>query len=268
MVKNVKLGADPELFIYDIEKEEFVSAVGFCGGTKEKPIIISEEGFALQEDNVMLEFNIPPSFTKKEFVNNIQYMLSYINTILPSNWVTKIEPSARFDYKYLGNEQAMTFGCSPDMNAWTMEENPKPEGEATNLRTAGGHIHIGYSNPTDATSSNLIKCLDLFLGVSLAILEPENERKSLYGNFGACRFKTYGVEYRTPSNFWLSSTEMIEFAYEQTMKAIEASNDETFLVDVYYTEIQEVISNNNKEVAYSLVDTLKICNLEQVKQIN
>lgn len=266
MITNVKLGADPELFLFDLNTNEYASAVGLIGGNKDCPVTISKEGFALQEDNVMVEFNIPPSFTKKEFLNNIQYMLTYINTILPDNLITKIEPSARFNFDLLDNPQAMTFGCSPDMNAWLLSENPRPEGEVTNLRTCGGHIHIGYDNPDIDTSAKIIKALDVFLGIPLALIEPENERKELYGNFGACRFKSYGVEYRTPSNYWLSSTNLIEFVYEQTIKAIEAVN-QGFNPDLYYTAVLNVITNNKYEQGYKIVEKLNICNLETIKLI-
>lgn len=266
MITGFRLGADPELFLFDIEKEEYTSAIGLIGGTKDEPIVISKEGFALQEDNVAVEFNIPPAKTKKEFISNIQYMLSYINTILPPNLVTKTEPSAYFDYIQLTHPQAMEFGCSPDFNAWTFAENPKPEGSATNLRTCGGHIHVGYDNPNIDISAKIIKALDIFVGIPLALLEPSNPRKELYGSYGACRFKSYGVEYRTPSNYWLTNAELIGFVYDQTVKAINAI-DSGFGPDMYFEYVTDVIENNNLDRGYQLIEELGICNLDTVKVI-
>jgi hypothetical protein len=264
MIKNVKIGADPEMFLFDIKENKYISVEGLIGGTKESPIIISHEGYCLQEDNVMVEFNIPPAHTKAEFVNSIQYMISYINTILPSNLITKIEPAAYFDWEQLLTDQSMTFGCSPDLNAWTNIENEKPMGESTNLRTCGGHIHIGYDSPNAYTSLEIIKALDFFLGVPLSVLEPANDRKVLYGNFGACRLKKYGVEYRTPSNYWLTSSNMIEFVFEQVQKAIQYVNNSA-VIDYFYEEIYESITNNNSEAAYKLIETHGICELEKIK---
>ena len=84
-VTDIKVGADPELFLLDITTDQYKSAEGLIGGTKEEPVVISKEGFAIQEDNVMVEFNIPPAKSSTEFVNNNQFMLSYINSIIPSN---------------------------------------------------------------------------------------------------------------------------------------------------------------------------------------
>jgi hypothetical protein len=39
-------------------------------------------------------------------------------------------------------EEAKELGCEPDLDAYTMKENPKPNAN-TNMRTASGHIHIG-----------------------------------------------------------------------------------------------------------------------------
>jgi hypothetical protein len=44
----------------------------------------------------------------------------------------------------------------------------------------------------------------------------------LYGKAGACRYKTYGVEYRTLSNFWVLSTDLRREVWERTMAACQA----------------------------------------------
>lgn len=266
MINKVKIGADPELFLYNLNTEDYDSAVGRIGGTKEFPIKVSEDGYALQEDNIMVEFNIPPASTKTEFVDSIQFMLAYINTILPDHLITKIEPAAYIDFDLLQNEQAMTFGCSPDYNAWTHSENPKPLGEITNLRTCGGHIHIGYDNPNLETSEKLIKTLDLYVGIPMLLLEPDNKRKELYGNYGACRFKSYGVEYRTPSNYWLTNDELIGFIYDQVHAAINAINN-GFDPNLWHDKVVDCFENNNKNTAYQVIEKLSICNLTTVKTI-
>tara|TARA_R110002020_G_scaffold85441_3_gene210915 strand:+ start:6609 stop:7412 length:804 start_codon:yes stop_codon:yes gene_type:complete len=265
MITNFKLGADPELFLIDLNTNKYQSAEGIIGGNKDEPIVISKEGFALQEDNVMVEFNIPPAHTKEEFSDNINFMLSYINTVIPNNLVTAIEPSVEMPWNQLETTQALTFGCSPDFNAWTGEQNSSPDAELTNVRSAGGHLHIGYDNPSEEKSARLIKCLDLFVGLPLAFLEPDNQRRQFYGKAGACRFKDYGVEYRSPSNYWLSSTSLTQFTFTQVQKAIEMCNDLEFEIDFYYFEVMEAINDNNKVKSQEIIDKFNLIPGELLK---
>ena len=76
IVDNISLGADPELFLFNHDSNEVISAEGIIGGTKENPRRISkDEAYGLQEDNVMVEFNIPPAKTKDEFRDSINFIL-------------------------------------------------------------------------------------------------------------------------------------------------------------------------------------------------
>ena len=68
----------------------------------------------------------------------------------------------------------------------------------------GGHIHIG--NRTDAILPSLF---DVYLGLPLIALEPEDGRwyrrdEGGYGHWGDVRGQPWGIEYRTPSS-WLVS---------------------------------------------------------------
>ncbi len=52
-----------------------------------------------------------------------------------------IEAAAVLDDKYLQTEQALTFGCESDFDAYEMSVNQKPCAEDKRLRSAGAHIH-------------------------------------------------------------------------------------------------------------------------------
>ena len=73
------IGTDPELFLRDERTGAVASVVGLIGGTKEEPLPMEgmREGFALQEDNVMLEFNIPPAEDETQFSDSIGQALNY-----------------------------------------------------------------------------------------------------------------------------------------------------------------------------------------------
>ena len=110
-------------------------------------------------------------------------------------------------------EEAKELGCSPDFNAWTGTVNPPPSCPSNpRLRTASGHLHIGWTNDADMgdiqhilNCQDLVKQLDWYLGAWSLKMDPDPTRRLLYGKAGACRYKPYGVEYRVLSNFWLTS---------------------------------------------------------------
>lgn len=111
--------------------------------------------------------------------------------------------------------------CDPDFNAWTEQQNPKPEGAATNLRSAGFHVHIGYAGNNVNTSLEIIKHLDMYLGVPSVLIDPDKERRKLYGKAGCFRLQPWGVEYRVLSSYMMSSPELIRFVYNNALMAVD-----------------------------------------------
>jgi len=138
IVKNVLIGADPEMFIYSLDTDTPFPVCGLVGGTKKHPIPITENGHALQEDNVMIEYCIPPCKTSEEFVENITFVKNYINdTVLkPIGMIAKCIASTMFEYDQLQSNQAQEFGCSESFNAWTGDVNEVGRDNPL-LRTAG-----------------------------------------------------------------------------------------------------------------------------------
>lgn len=148
---NITIGSDPELFIINNKTKKVVSAVGLIPGTKTKPWKDEEfaDGFALQTDNILAEFNIPPVITKSEFIWNIQYMKSYIDKYIKninSDLGIKCIASQVVPESELQSDQAKLFGCDIDYNVYTKKANPKPEGTKTNIRSAGQRGGQKYRN--------------------------------------------------------------------------------------------------------------------------
>jgi hypothetical protein len=205
-----KLGADPECFIIDA-KGLPVAANLFVPGTKETPHKVP--GGALQVDGVAAEVNIDPAESFVEFRDNLNLVIGALQATIPKDhrlaWVPSIQfPADRWETI---PEQAKELGCHPDMNAWTEEFNPPPEisPEYERLRTAAGHIHIGWGEGLLADPAHKKNCFDLvkqldwhFFGV--VPRAEEALRRQMYGRAGACRIKDYGVEYRVPSASWVS----------------------------------------------------------------
>ena len=162
------------------------------------------------------------------------------------------------DIEELRHPDALLFGCEPDYNSWKRDVNPKPCATDSNLRSAGAHIHFGYENPTEETSINIVKAMDLHLGVVSVLLDKDTLRRQLYGKSGAYRLKEYGGEYRTLSNFWIKSSKLIKWAYKETKKSIDMTLDGFLLTDDEGEKITYAINNGCEKTAKELVSQYKL----------
>lgn len=219
----IKVGTDSEVFVVD-EHGEIVSAIDMIGGSKENPLWVEKGN--LQEDNVLAEFAINPAEDEEEFVGNIQAVYGDLKKRLASKKLsTTIIPFHQMDAKFLSHPKAMEFGCSTDMSAHTHQEIVPPNAMKVGpLRTAGGHIHVEFTERNEWTSAReeFVQWLDVFLGAPLTLVEPEVVvRRQLYGQAGAYRPKDYGLEYRSLSSYWLQSEELIRYVYRQIHRAHE-----------------------------------------------
>lgn len=251
------IGADPECFLGD--SIGVISGIGKIGGSKQFPLPLPlGEGFAVQEDNVALEFNIPPSSTKYSFVNNITTALSFLEQAMQDRHGLHFvkESAVSFPDSELAHPQAREFGCDSDFNAWTNKRNPIPKASDKNLRSCGGHIHVGIGM-VDHEKLTLMRAMDLYLGVPSVLMDKGEKRKQLYGKAGATRIKSYGAEYRVLSNFWIFDTQLIEWVYDGTEAALESVYNATpFEIDGEL--IQYAINANSKETAALLVDKYEL----------
>jgi hypothetical protein len=240
------IGADPEFFLKQGDKH--ISSIGLIGGSKDKPRPFGKDGFAILEDNVAVEFNIPPAHNHQEFIFNIQEVINKLHQELPQ-FDFSTESAVVFDQDQLNNPAALEFGCDPDFNAWTKTVNERPCASNMQLRSAGGHVHVG----TDQNPIEVIRSMDLFLGVPSTKLDPGKLRRELYGKAGAFRFKDYGCEYRTLSNFWIFSPKLIEWVYNQTEKAVNFVKGGNTINEAHGQLIQDCINNSDENAYATLV---------------
>lgn len=260
-LNNLTIGADPELFIINTKTKKVVSAVGLIPGEKGNPWKSDDmpKGFGLETDNILAEFNIPPVKDGISFINNIQYMQNYIDRFVKAinpDLGIKCAASQVVPASELQSEQARMFGCDVDYNAYTQEPNEKPCGEATNIRSSGFHIHLGYENPDVDTSLTLIKYLDAYLGVPSILKDKDKKRRTLYGKAGCFRLCDYGCEYRVLSSAMMNSTARLNFVWKQLSKAIFAAKCEAILPSSI--DVQNAINNSNTVLAETLISTYKL----------
>lgn len=258
---NVTIGSDPEIFIAN-SKKELVSAEGLIGRGKDNPLPFTD-GFFIQEDNVMLEFNTPPTNSKKDFTDNHLFILSAIENeyLTPNNLQFNYQSSGNFKPEELLTEQALQFGCEPDYSIYPkIQKNKAPKGEDTTLRTCGGHLHYGYSFNSRAEFKNKIKMLDFFVGLPLMVLDKDSERTKLYGKAGCFREKPYGLEYRTPSNIWLRKASYMDYVFDQSQEAFKSKMS---ISHYTWERITQAINTSNVELATELLLNQKV---EIIKQ--
>lgn len=248
MLKTI--GSDIEVFAQN-QFGKHIALCGMIGGTKENPLQIENlpDGFMFQEDNVSLEFNIPPCKQQYEwdaYIETIKIQAKEKLTTL--NLIMSTDSSASFDNDQLLHPKALIFGCEPDYDAWKKIENHKPQAKNPNLRTCGGHIHVG----SDINRVEGVRNMDLFLGVPSVLLDSSPsaiERKELYGKAGAMRPKPYGWEYRTLSNFWIFDEKLTHWIYSNTWKACRFGRK---LTPKEGKRITSCINTNNKQEAENI----------------
>ena len=268
-LQNIKIGADIEVFVKDARTNEIVSAEGLIRGTKTVPFVFdkSNKYFATSLDNVLAEFCIPPVKNREDFYKHIRKSIGYIESILPDGLCVAIQPSANLDKRFLQTENAQTFGCEVDFSAYTLYPNMVNIFEDETLRCGGGHIHVGYNNPQqydkliykpDEERVNIVKALDLFVGIPSVIMEPENKRKILYGKAGAFRPKPYGVEYRTISNYYLRDEVTTKCIYDNVREGINFLNRGNEIQNDLAEYVHVAIDSCNKEMATNLINDFKL----------
>lgn len=249
------LGCDPEIFLLDAAGA-LVASCDKIGGTKDfpRPLPIGD-GFAVQEDNVAIEFNIPPAESADDFVLKVNAAMQYLQGMVATQGLKFSHTSAEiFPISELWHPQAREFGCDPDFNAWSGGKiNPKPKADDHRLRSAGGHVHVGLSGLKITDIICLTKLMDLFLSVPAVRMDNGIMRKELYGKPGAFRRKPYGFEYRTLSNFWVFDSKLVDWVWKATSLAVDAWQNNTINPDDDKDAILTAINTNNLEIATQLI---------------
>lgn len=221
---RILLGADPELFLKI--GDNFMTAAGFFPGTKHEPYKL--DGGASQVDGMALEYNIDPAETEDEWEKNHAKVLAQLEEMVKmvdKDMQIVYSPVATFEHEYWQKvpAEAKILGCDPDFNIYGQQnENPGDKIESIPIRTAAGHIHIGW---TEGKRNDDVDFFEDCLSVaryfhSSEIYRPQTDiervRLSYYGMNGSFRCKKYGVELRSPSNLWVANEQSRREMYRKT----------------------------------------------------
>lgn len=246
---NFTFGTDPEFMVVDRDGN-IRSAIRFIEGDRDNRIMQGEYGFYY--DNVLAECAVKPANSKEEAVANIREALTrYAEILEPHGVRLTTRASHEFEDAELDTgkmvksplgemvREGRFAGCKEEKCAYTLSTiDPKAIQKsilANNLRTAGGHVHLGTElGKSYIPCVSLIRMLDLFVGLPSVILDRDESslrRRSLYGFPGRYRQPKWGCEYRTLGNFWLSSPGLVELIYDLcafTVEFVEEGRHEEF----------------------------------------
>lgn len=275
------IGCDPEIFVSDRETGRPISAHDLVPGSKKVPHKV--KGGAVQPDGLAAEFNTDavPIDDFKAFDANIVSVLGQLKSIIPASARLNPVPTVFFDKEYYDSlpSTAKELGCDPDFCAYSddpSEANPRPDGDS-GQRSAAGHIHVGWGSdiPTDHPDHidvcrSFIRNLDVFVGVAMTAIDTDTERRKLYGKAGAYRPKSYGVEYRTPSNAWIINPVLRRFVHGLVGRAVKdmQGNEPMFAkVAAAGVDVAALINSGDKAAAEAFLTkwlSVKIPSYEEV----
>jgi hypothetical protein len=265
---TISIGSDPEVMLREKSTGRIIAACGLIGGTKGKAKQMNglPEGYGVQEDNVMVEFNIPPVTSAREFTRANHGALDWIESYLEVHY-----PHLELDNKasrvllhdQLESPQAATFGCSVDYNAHANGEQAQGI-DPRRLETAegawrfnGAHVHLGYD--CDVPKYVAAQFADVFMGLPSIGLDVQGLRRTAYGAAGRFRPTPYGIEYRTLSNFWLWDKESTTDVGRKAIHLCEwlECSDEARIRDAYanipWIDVAKAINTEDVTMATDLL---------------
>lgn len=252
---SVLIGHDAELFV--ARNGSLIPSCGLVGGTKGQPLPIpkSKYGVKYQEDGVTLEYNQNPvpAFIRKNDAHSPGAIFIAGHKEL-TTWALKEKglevlspcPEQEFSPDLLQHPQARTLGCDPDYCAYEpgIKRVAPDINQMGNKRFAAGHIHIGYDvKGSGVPDFIMIRLLDALVYTRWSVYDKQKGRRKFYGLAGLYRPKSYGVEWRTPSNFWLRHPSFVD---DVAFLAHAVVNDPKKAREVYsginFEEVQSTIN--------------------------
>ena len=208
MEKNLSLGV--AMCVFGSDPEFFFKKDGKVLPSSE---VINEETRGVIIDGFQGELNPAGNTCRQSSGSNIAYALYQAGRLANKAGAKISFDMGQFitdDVWYMVPRELKRFGCSPTMNVYE-DKFRRVSGLRERFRSAGGHIHIGGVGTTspDYLKENIdkiVQVMDIVVGNTCVLIDrdPLNaRRRKIYGRAGEHRMKSYGLEYRVPSNFWL-----------------------------------------------------------------
>ena len=269
----ITIGADPELLLRDRNTGAPVAVCGKLGGSKgsPEPLFPDSDSYGYQEDNVALEFNIPPVQRERDFARaitrGINGCIDLVRTRLGEDVEIDTACGRLFPEDLLEHPTAKQFGCSPDNDGYDGGSRIPPVSpdllvtDDGSWRFVGGHVHLGYDS--QVPPHIVATMCDLFLGLPSIGVDVQGERRKWYGSAGRYRETSYGIEYRTLSNFWLFDEDLTEGIAKRAFQLLHMLSDTKDCQKLYreipWAEVETAINTENADMAGDVLAYAERC---------
>jgi len=288
------MGCDPEFFFKSgdkiIEASKILPKDGLAVGSR--MLTQSSSNPASPKfiiDGVQAELNPRPYACRANLGNELKECFRLLNTDVLQKQKVGISfegmielPKEDMDKL---TEESKKFGCAPSKNMYTKKTSViTVDPSKYRFRSAGGHIHISgdgsRGNMTELFHKKpglTVRLLDLVVGNTCVLVDRDPyqvERRKVYGRAGEYRLPEYGIEYRTLSNFWLQSYQLMSLTFGLVRQAVSIAMDiyryekdgrhtvpksehRELMRLVSKKEVEEAINSNDFDLAKRNFDRIK-----------
>lgn len=266
------LGCDPELFVARDGKVIGSEKVMPEGGVifRHGVTYLNANEFGENKvvmDGVQVELHPMSATCREALCTNIgkcfQYLDERLKQVKADIDFSQLIEVSQDEFDSLSGD-SKRLGCMPSFNVYKGEGGKlKVKGETYRKRSAGGHIHLGDDgsrtiNKVLKDAKKLIPLMDAIVGNTSVLIDrdPANAiRREVYGRAGEHRLPKYGIEYRTPSNYWLRDYVLMSMVMGLSRFAVNIlhsgkKNYDEFMSVVDTDDIRKAINENDFELAW------------------
>lgn len=235
------IGCDPEIFISKggeiIGAEKAIPADGLpCPSAADETYRLTNKRAAIVLDGVQAELNPKPSHCRALLATEISAAFVTLRKHLKkSKMEVCFKQVVEVDSKELDSlsDKAKILGCAPSENIYNTSATLGIDPATYRKRSAGGHIHLGFSNWKQLFEQRhrLVVLMDILVGNTSVLIDrdPGNaERRQVYGRAGEHRLPAHGLEYRTLSNFWLRAYPLASMVWGMSRLAVNVLANEIY----------------------------------------
>jgi hypothetical protein len=281
------LGCDPEFFLKKgtkiIGSELVIAEDGLKVGSLFDTSTDKDNRSKFVRDGVQAELNPRQNTCRASLASEISACMRVLNGELVKHKVkadfSRLVKITKPELLKL-SEKSRVFGCAPSMSIY---------GEKIDIgtidpmkyrkRAAGGHLHIGHG-PHYGKNTGLYRAvkedyertvamLDIICGNTLVLVDRDKgniERRKVYGRAGEYRLPPHGLEYRTPSNFWLTSQPLLSLTFGLARLAVFLMADEKR--ETYYKAFTEAVDMRLVQQAINTNDfKLAMANFKAIEKL-
>lgn len=216
------LGCDPELFL-----ERAGAVIGSEEAIPETGIVDSYNGKIVQ-DGVQVELNPRPSSCRQTLAYEIAAAFTTLKAHLQKMENVKISFASviEMDKGQMDklSEKSKRLGCMPSLNSYDKAASISVDPATYMKRSAAGHLHLAIGGmKANKDPDRMAQMLDIIVGNTSVLMDRDPmaaERRKVYGRAGEYRLPKHGLEYRTPSNFWLRSYSLMSGVFSLARLAV------------------------------------------------